>query len=226
MSGASIAMTPSSSPSASGPARAWGVDEDDRVACRIGGGDEVRILAGAAGPRRRRHRSRRPYAAPRRWSVATAMPSGPRKQETPPSRGSSIWLTPRGRSGSGDRPAARGRRVRRAGRQARRRRPCRGRRVPPAGAGPPGRRRGRRSARRVPARDLVAGLGVASHDRRPTAGAVKTTDRSYPIDDRCGATAIEGDGPSSRVLPTTLFGSATTMPAAMRYLASIGCVHS
>src|SRR5688572_12674297 len=58
------------------------------------------------------------------------------------------------------------------------------------------------------------------------AAAVKATDRSRPTDDRAGATAMDGDGASSSLLPTTLFGSATTMPAAIRYLASIGCVHS
>ena len=60
----------------------------------------------------------------------------------------------------------------------------------------------------------------------PPPAAVKTTDPSRPSDDRCGAMAIDGDGPSRSLLPTTLFGSASRMPPAIRYFASMGCVHS
>ncbi len=43
---------------------------------------------------------------------------------------------------------------------------------------------------------------------------------------RWGATARTVAGASRSVPPTTLLGSATTMPAAIRYLASGGWVHS
>jgi hypothetical protein len=55
---------------------------------------------------------------------------------------------------------------------------------------------------------------------------VKAIERSYPLDACAGATARAGAGASSVALPTTLFGSARTIPPAIRYFASIGCVHS
>src|SRR6187401_613844 len=86
-----------------------------------------------------------------------------------------------------------------------------------------------RSATGPPAFHLARSSPLSASDATivaPPPAAVKTTDLSCPSDDRCGATAIDGDGPSRSLLPTTLFGSASTMPPAIRYLASIGCVHS
>ena len=56
--------------------------------------------------------------------------------------------------------------------------------------------------------------------------APKTTDSAIPSSARWDATAMALNGAVSDAWSMTLFGSATTMPAAIRYLASIGCVHS
>src|SRR5918999_5175539 len=56
--------------------------------------------------------------------------------------------------------------------------------------------------------------------------ALKATERGCPSDERAGAIASAPGGSSTSVSETMRLGSATTMPAAMRYLASIGWVHS
>ena len=60
----------------------------------------------------------------------------------------------------------------------------------------------------------------------PPSPAPKTIESTTPSAWRCGATASAWYGAPVSVSATTLFGSATTMPAAIRYLASIGWVHS
>ena len=55
---------------------------------------------------------------------------------------------------------------------------------------------------------------------------VKTIEFGRVCAVRCGATAMAVAGASRSVPPTTLFGSAATIPAAMRYFASGGWVHS
>jgi len=56
--------------------------------------------------------------------------------------------------------------------------------------------------------------------------APNTIDSAIPSSARWDATASAVNGAASDVWPMILFGSAATMPAAMRYLASIGWVHS
>ena len=72
---------------------------------------------------------------------------------------------------------------------------------------------------RAPERRSVATISRVPSDE-------KATDAGQPDWVRCGATVRATGGASRSALPLTWFGSASSIPAAIRYLPSMGWVHS